>query len=290
MIGGYNGQPPAPGAPFPGEGYPSGAGYSAGMGYPAGAPVGSAYQPGVFFPPAVVAPPPRRPQRPWPLGAVNRWMGVCVGIITLLAVLLAVLAPKATEGPPSTAGLQPLYQSSLTQNDGSWESNNACQFTPDGLLISAPDARSAQGCTLNKAFPHDRLIQVRLVGTDQIAAVGFLSTYALEILGSGRFQFSSLSNGIEEPLLPRGALLNGVPLGAGSVALHPGALGTSTRPNDLVILVQGRSYSFYANGQLLARYTDTSAPNSAVASAGPIRLYAIGGQAEFTDLAISPAP
>jgi hypothetical protein len=272
MIGGFNGQPPTPGAPPP---QPWSAGSPAGMGYPIGA------APIPTYPPVMVAPPPRRPKRPWPQRAVNQWMGVGVIVITLLAALLAALAPRAAEGPPSTAGLQPLYQSSLTRNDGAWEPNNACQFTPDGLLITAPNANAAQPCNITKDFPHDLLIKVRLVGTDQIAAIEFLSNYVLEIYGSGRFQFSSLdTNGEALPLVPRS-----VGIGAGSIALHPSALGTSTRPNDLVILVRGTSYSFYANGQLLTRYTDTFTN-----SAGPIHLYAVGGQAEFTDLAIYPAP
>jgi hypothetical protein len=294
MIGGYNGQPPSPGAPPPqpwGAGYPSGAGYPPGVGYPSGAgyPPGVGYPPGyppmMAYPPPTAPAPPARPQRPWPQRAVNRWVGVGVVVITLLAVLLAVLAPQAVEGPPATTGLQPLYQSSLTKNDGAWENSSTCQFTPDGLLITAPGAAAVGACSLTRDFPHDVLIKVRLVGTDQRAAVGFLSNYALEIFGSGRFQFSSLSrNGGEEPLVPRGAL-NVVPIGAGSIALHPSALGTSTRPNDLTILVQGNTYSFYANGQLLTRYTDTFTD-----SAGPIRLYALGGQALFTNLAIYPAP
>lgn len=286
MNAGYNGQPPYqppyPGAPPPqpwGAGAPAGAGYPAGPGYPPGA----AYSPMLVYQPPPPAPP--RPQRPWPLRKVNLWMSAGVALITLLAVLLAALAPRAAAGPPSTAGLQPLYQSSLTTNDDTWVHSKACQFTSDGLLIVAQGVAAARSCALMKDFPHDLLIKVRLVGAEQIAAVEFLSGYVLEIYGSGRYQLSRLeSNGNEFPLFPRGAL-NEVPIGAGSIALHPSTLGTSTRPNDLTILVQGSTYAFYANGQLLTRYSDSSA-----GEAGPIQLHAIGGQALFTDLAVFPAP
>src|SRR5690348_10014860 len=136
MKAGYNGQPLYQGARPPqpwGAGAPAGAGYPAGPGYPPGA----AYPPLAGYQPP--PPPPPRPQRPWPLRKVNLWMSAGVALITVLAVLLAVLAPQAAEGPPSTAGLQPLYQSSLTRNDGFWESSTACQFTSDGLLITVPD-------------------------------------------------------------------------------------------------------------------------------------------------------
>ena len=270
MIGGNNNQPPYPGAPPP---QPIGAGHQVGH------PVGPWYSAGMAYPPPIQ--PPARPQRPWPFRAVNRWISIAVVAITLLAVLLAVLAPQAADRPPSTAGLQPLYQSSLTSNDGSWENNNACKFIADGLLITASDANTGQPCGLTKDVPHDLLLKVRLVGSDQSAAIEFLSGYVLEIFGSGRFQVSRLdSNGQAIPLVPRAA-----GIGAGSIALHPSTLGTSTRANNLVILVQGNVYSFYANGQLLTRYTSSS-----TTSAGPIRLFAVGGQALFTDLAIYPAP
>jgi hypothetical protein len=224
-------------------------------------------------------------QQPKRTRGATLWGSIALVVITALAVLLALLAPLAAAGPPSTAGLQPLYQSRLTSNDGAWKETSACQFSQDGLTITAKDANTASFCELSTGVPHDLLMTVRLAQTDQIAAASIFSDLVLEIFGTGRFQVSRLeSSGQEFPLIPLGSV-GSRPVGAGSIALHPSSLGTSTRPNDLVILVQGNSYSFYANGQLLTRYTASTFENAA-----PIRLYALGGQAIFTDLAVYPAP
>ena len=239
--------------------------------------------PGVAFPPLQPAPPaPEKPGRPWPLGAVNRWMTIGAIAITLLAVLLAALAPRLVSGPPSTAGMTLAYQSSLTQNDSSgqmqWDENDNCQFTINGYVVSAPDPNFAVHCLLKGSSFQDFTLHVRVVQASEIALIGFLSSDRLAIFGSGRFLLYHIApdTGQQTFLLPRTGI------SAGSAALHNTDLGVSTRANDITIQVRGLAYSFYANGQLLATYSADALENP-----GPISLGAAGGQqAEFSDIAI----
>jgi hypothetical protein len=239
--------------------------------------------PGVSFPPLV--PPPQAsvaPRRAWPLRAVNRWMTAGVIAITLLAVLLAFLAPQATSAPPSTTGWTPAYQSSLTQNNTGrlhWDQNDHCQFTDAGYVISSSDPALATHCFLQGSNYQDFILHVRVVSADQVAIIGFLVDDRLAIFGDGRYQFYQ-----NDPVIgtPRYLIPPTAGIGAGSVALHPTSLGVSERVNDITIQVQESTYSFYANGQLLATYTAPALENP-----GPISLGAGGGQqALFSDIAI----
>lgn len=242
---------------------------------------GQTSYPGVAFPPLQPAPPaPEKPGRPWPLRAVNRWMTIGAIAITLLAVLLAVLAPRLAGGPPSTAGMILLYQSSLTQNDSGqmqWDENSNCQFTSSGYVTTAPDANEAIRCSLGGSSYQDFTLRVHVMYASEVAIIGFLSGDRLAILGSGRFIFYRIDPQTNQItyLYPR------TNIGAGSVALHPTSLGVSERGNDITIQVRGLAYAFYANGQLLA--TSTA---SALEDPGPISLGASNGQAEFRDIAI----
>ena len=249
MSGGYNNQPPYPMAPLP---------------------------------PAVpVAPEPSKPSRLWPLRAVNRWTGIGIIVFTLLAVLLGFLAPMAVSAPPSTAGMTPVYQSSLTQNDQGrlhWDENDNCQFTSTGYVVTAPDPKQTTHCTLQGSAYQDFTLRVRVVAADQIAVIGFLGDDRLAIFGSGRFLLYQNDPETGQPtfLIPR----TGV--GAGSAALHPTSLGVSGRVNEITIQVQALTYSFYANGQWLATYISPALENP-----GSISLGADGGQqAEFSDIVI----
>lgn len=237
---------------------------------------------GVAFPPLQpAAPAPEKPGRPWPLRAVNRWMTIGAIAITLLAALLAALAPRLVSGPPSTAGMTLAYQSSLTQNDSSgqmqWDENDNCQFTSTGYVTTAPDANEAIRCSLGGSSYQDFTLRVHVIYASEVATIGFLSGDFLAISGSGRFvlyRFDPQANQITY-LYPR------TNIGVGSAALHPTSLGVSERGNDITIQVRGLAYSFYANGQLLATYTA-----SALEDPGPISLGASNGQAEFSDIAI----
>ncbi len=249
-------------------------------GYPYQPPYpGAAYQPsypGAAFP----TPPPTKPGRPWPLRAVNRWMTIGAAAITLLAVLLAVLAPSVVSRPSSTAAMTLAYQSNLTQNSTGplrWTENDTCQFTSSGYVVSAPDLELPTRCLLEGSSYQDFTLRVRVVEADQVAIIGFLSGDQLAIFGSGRFLvYLNDPNTGQSTYLPRAGV------SAGSAALHPTSLGVSERANDITIQVKGLTYWFYANGQLLATYT---AP--ALEDPGPISLDTQGGQqAEFSDIAI----
>lgn len=224
---------------------------------------------------------PARPARPWPLRRVNFWMSMGVIALTVLVVLLAVLAPAAVSAPPSTAGFRLDYQSSLTHNSGgskAWDVGANCQFTSTGYVVRAPDPNQEFHCFLQGGSYQDFLLRVQVVGADQIAVIGFLGDDRLAIFDDGRFQFYKNDPITGQPtfLIPR----TGV--GAGSVALHPTGLGVSERTNEITIQVQQQTYSFYANGQLLATYT-APAPESS----GPISLGTAGGEsAEFSNIAI----
>ncbi len=224
---------------------------------------------------------PAKPRKPWPLDTVNRRMTFGLGGLTLLALLLAVLAPLLTQ-KLSTAGMTRIYQNSLTQNDGNWDTNDTCVFRSTGYVVTAPDADHAAYCTLQRQDLQNLsnfTLRVRMADITQYAAIEFLSIYRLTIFGSGRFSLYEKDDPNAPPtyLIP---LNNGA--GAGSAALHPNELGTSERANEITIQVQDLTYSFYANGQLLATYT-ASAP----ANPGPITLIALGGsQATFSDIAI----
>lgn len=239
--------------------------------------------PGVAFPPLQPAPPaPEKPDRPWPLRAVNRWMTIGAIAITLLAVLLAALASRLVSGPPSTAGMILLYQSSLTHNNTGqirWAEGDGCQFTSTGYVTTAPDANHAIFCSLGDSgySYQDFTLRVHVMYASEVATIGFLSGDFLAISGSARFSLYRLDPQTNQItyLYPR------TNIGVGSVALHPTSLGVSERGNDITIQVRGLAYSLYANGQLMATYTA-----SALENPGPISLGAAGGQAEFSDIAI----
>ncbi len=245
MNSGYYNQPPYPGVAFP------------------------ALQPG--------APAPEKPARPWPLPAVNRFLTIAAVAITLLAVVLAALAPKLVSGPPSTAGMTLAYQSSLTQNDSGqlhWDENGGCQFSTSGLLVTMLNANDPNYCQLQGSDFQDFTLEVHVGAISGVAAIGFHSGDLLEIFGSGRFFFL--------PQEPTPIQFSQAQQGIGSAALHNTELGVSERANDITIQVQGQTYSFYANGQLLATYTVTTQENS-----GPIFFGAFpGDQAEFSNIAI----
>jgi len=234
------------------------------------------------WPPQPVQPPRRqKPHKPWPLAAVTRWMTISLAGLTLLAVLLAVLAPLLAQ-KPSTAGMTLAYQSNLTSNDSNWDSNATCAFSSAGYVVSAPDATHAGYCALKRADLQNLTtftLRMRLSVSGQAAAIEFLSIYRLAILGTGRFLLYEKDDPAADPsyLIPLGN-----PAGAGSAALHPDSLGTSERPNEITIQVQDLTYSFYANGQLLASYNSPAQVNP-----GPITLIALGGsQATFSDFAL----
>ncbi len=226
------------------------------------------------------APPaqPPKPHRPWPLAAVNRWMTLGVIALTLLTILLAVLAPVVAS-KPSIAGSQLSYQSSLTQNDGSWDENENCTFSRSGYTVTAPDAEHTAYCQLHGKSFQNFTLRIRLVEANQVAVIGFLRADRLAIFGNGRFLFYQQEN---TSVSPRYLIPANNPAGAGSAALHPSSLGISERTNEITIQVQGVTYAFYANGQSLATYRS---PIQEVP--GPITLIALGGQqATFSNIAI----
>jgi len=198
--------------------------------------------------------------------------------ITLLALLLAALAPRLVSGAPSTAGMTLAYESSLTHNERGqmqWDENEFCQFTSTGYLITAPGPPSAVQCELQGSSYQDFTLRIRVLGASEVATISFLANDQLEIFGSGRFFFYDPNSDLAASLLAQARV------GLGSAALHNTDLGVSTRANDITIQVRGLAYSFYANGQLLASYTA-----SALENPGAILLGANGGQAEFSDIAI----
>jgi hypothetical protein len=199
--------------------------------------------------------------------------------ITLLAVVLAVVGSRTVSAPPSTAGMTLVYQSSLTRNDTGkiqWDESSACAFTSDGYVVTALDETQATHCLLEGSSFQDFTLHVRVVQADQIALIGFLNDDRLAIFGSGRFLFYRVQDGQAVFLIPR------TEAGSGSAALHPTSLGVSGRANDITIQVQELTYSFYANGQLLATYIAPALENP-----GPIFLGTTGGQqAVFSNIAI----
>lgn len=229
------------------------------------------------WPPQPAPQPPAKPARPWPLRAFNRWLTIGLVALTGLAVLLAVLAPLVTE-KPSTAGQKLIYQSSLRHDDGKWDTNDTCAFSTDGYVVTAPNA-SAAYCALKNQGLQNFTMSVRIVDAGNAAVIGFLSTDRLEIFNSGRFLFYQQDD-------PR-KIINYIippndPIGAGSVALHPNSVGVSNRANVITIQVQDLTYSFYANGQLLASYTSPTREDP-----GTITLIALGGdQATFSDFSL----
>jgi hypothetical protein len=233
------------------------------------------------WPPQPAQQPPAKPRKPWPLDVVNRRMTFGLGGLTLLAMLLAVLAPLVAQ-KPSTAGMTLAYQWSLTQDDGNWDTNANCVFTSAGYVVTAPDADHAAYCALQKQDLQNLsnfTMRVRIADISQYAAIEFLSNYRLAIFGSGRFLLYEKDdlNAAPTYLIPPSNAA-----GAGSAALHPNELGTSEWANEITIQVQDLTYSFYANGQLLATY---NAP--AQANPGPITLIALGGsQATFSNIAL----
>ncbi len=235
--------------------------------------------PGVAFPP--IQPPeplPDKPGRPWPLGAVNRWLTIGAAVITVLAVLLAVLASQTVSKPPSTAGMKLVYQSDLTQNSSGqlhWDENDNCQFSSSGYVVTAPDSNNSTECVLQGSGYQDFILKVSVVNVTGVALIGFYGDDWLEIFDSGRFFFSHPQD--SQSTTPTSQASAGI----GSAALHPSALGISERSNDIIIQVQGLTYSFYANGQLLTTYTtpDSEAPE-------PIALGVANGQALFGNMAI----
>lgn len=232
-------------------------------------------------------PAPARPERPWPLRVVNLWMSGGVIAITLLAVLLAILAPSAVSAPPSTGGFTLDYQSSLTHNSSgskAWDVNPNCQFTDSGYVVTAPDPNQEFHCFLQGGSYQNFLLRVQVVDAGQVAVIGFLANDRLAISGDGRFLFyqSDPLTGAPQFLLPVTCTHTLTCVGAGSVALHPTGLGVSERTNEITIQVQQQTYSFYANGQLLASY---NAPT--LESPGQISLGTAGGAtAEFSDITI----
>lgn len=247
MSSGYPNQPPYPGVAFP-----------------------------ALQPPAAL---PDQPRKPWPLRTVNRWMTIGAVAITLLALVLAVVASQVVSKPPSTAGMKLVYQSSLTQNSSGsfqWDESGDCQFTDSGYVTSAPGANQPAWCRLQNSAYQDFTLKVRVVYASGVALIGFWGDNWLEIFGTGRYYFYNS----QTPLTA--AQQSQASLGFGSAALHPSDLGVSDRANDIIIQVQGTTYTFYGNGQLLTTYTA-----SALESPDLISLGAAGGdQAEFSDMSI----
>jgi hypothetical protein len=212
-------------------------------------------------------------------------MSVGLIALTLLAVLLAVLAPYASSAPPSTTGFSLDYQSSLTQNstgNKTWDEDTDCQFTRTGYTVTAHDPNHAKECLLRGSSYQNFILRVQVVNAEQTAVIGFLGDDRLAIfdaaIDAGRFQFYQTDPGTERPifLIPRTGT------GAGSVAIHPVSLGVSDRTNEIIIQVQQQTYSFYANGQLLATYQ-----SPVLEAPGPISLGTAGGEtATFSDIAI----
>ncbi|HLW01211.1 MAG TPA: hypothetical protein VKT82_21325 [Ktedonobacterales bacterium] len=235
--------------------------------------------PGAVFPaPQPPTPQPDKPGRPWPLGAVNRWMIIGALVITLVAVAQAILASQIVSKPPATDGMTLAYQSSLTQNDGGtmrWAEGADCQFTSSGYVATAPNANQAISCPLGGSSYQNFTLRVTVVYASEVAIIGFLGDDRLAITGTGRFSLYRLDSSTQATsLYPQAST-------AGSAALHPTDLGVSDRVNDITIQVVGTTYSFYANGQLLTTYTA-----SAQEVPGSISLGASSGQAEFSDIAI----
>lgn len=229
------------------------------------------------WPPQPAPQQPAKPSKPWPLNTFNRWLTIGLVALTALAVLLAVVAPLVTE-KPSTAGQKLIYQSSLTHNDGKWDTNDTCVFSTDGYVVTAPNA-SAAYCALHDQHLQNFTMSVRVVAAGNAAVIGFLSADRLEIFNSGRFLFYQQDD-------PRETLRYLIPpndsIGAGSVALHPASVGVSNRTNVITIQVQNLTYSFYANGQLLASYNSPAQENP-----GTITLIALGGdQVTFSDFSL----
>ena len=234
------------------------------------------YQPAPW-PPQPAPQQPAKPAKPWPLAAFNRWLTIGLVALTALAVLLAVLAPLVV-GKPSTAGQKLLYQSSLTHDDGKWDTNDTCAFSNDGYTVTAPSANAAY-CSLRNQSLQNFTMSVRIVDAGNAAVIGFLSSDRLEITNSGRFLFYRQDDATQT--LHYAIPLND-PIGAGSVALHPVSVGVSNRTNVITIQVQDQTYSFYANGQLLATYNAPARENP-----GTITLIALGGdQATFSDFSL----
>jgi hypothetical protein len=203
--------------------------------------------------------------------------------LTALAILLAVLAPFVSQ-QPSTAGQKLIYQSSLMQNDGKWDTNNTCAFSNEGYVVTAPNADDAAYCSLRNESLQNFALSVRIVDAGNAAVIGFLSTDRLAIFSSGRFLFYQKDDPTATPryLIPASPDGTLSPATAGSVALHPSTVGVSNRTNVITIQVQDLTYSFYANGQLLASYNAPARENP-----GPITLIALGGdQVTFSDFSL----
>lgn len=230
------------------------------------------------WPPQPAPQQPAKPSKPWPLQAFNRWMTIGLVALTALAVLLAVLAPLAVQ-KPSTAGQKLIYQSSLTQDDSKWDTNSTCAFSKNGYVVTAPNADDAAYCALHNQSLQSFTMSVRVVDAGNAAIIGFLSTDRLAILSSGRFLFYQKD---DPTATPRYLIPPNDAAGAGSAALHPSSVGVSNRTNVITIQVQNLTYSFYANGQLLASYNSPAQENP-----GTITLMALGGdQVTYSDFSL----
>lgn len=231
--------------------------------------------PGVAFP--ALQPPlpaPEKPAKPWPLRKVNLWMTVGAVAITVLAVLLAAVAPLAANTPPSTEKLTLAYHSPMTQNDTGalrWDENSDCGFTDSGYVVSGADSQSAVKCQLQGSDYQNFIVKVTVVAAASTASIGFLGGEQLDILDSGRYIFYPSYPDSSRPALP-----------IGSAALHNMQLGVSERANDIIIEVVDDTFTFYANGQLLATYTVGNREDS-----GSIWLGTnTGEQAEFSNVSL----
>ena len=235
------------------------------------------------WPPQPALQQPAKPAKPWPLTAFTRWLTIGLVALTALAVLLALLAPLLTQ-KPSTAGQKLIYQSSLTHDDGKWDTNTTCTFSKDGYVVTAPNADNAAYCALKGQSLQNFTMSVRIVNSSNTAVIGFLSTDRLAIFNSGRFLFYQKDNPTATPryLIPSSPPGTLSPASAGSLALHPSSVGVSNQTNVITIQVQDLTYSFYANGQLLASYNSPAQENP-----GTITLIALGGdQVTFSDISL----
>jgi hypothetical protein len=175
----------------------------------------------------------------------------------LLAVGLVVLCGAAGAASACQKQSNPVFEDNFKNADPGWgRADNAAAFTQDGLVLTPPTSGSAWRSNANLSMAHgDWCIRVinpsnlpNPADQDAVGSVGvwfwgkdLQNFYTATITLDGNASIDRLNRGIWQVVVP--------PAAASSIKTAPGSV------NEIEIVTNGNTASFYVNGSLVTDIT-----------------------------------